>query len=85
MKTLFISLAALVAVSSAALASERGHVPDSDTHFGKYNTKNKNYTTDTDALIILMSSKKPTIFESMNNFSEENKLPGKDNNKDSKH
>jgi hypothetical protein len=78
MKTLFISLAALVAVSSAALASERGHVPDFDTRIGPK-------TTNTNALFILKSSKKPTAFESMNYLSEEYKLPGKDNNKGSKH
>ncbi len=53
------SLAALAAVSSAALASDRGDLRDSDTHFGKYSTKNKakNYATDTEALIIVNGGK----------------------------
>ena len=80
MKTLFISLAALVAVSGAALASERGDLRDSDTYFGKYATKNKakTYATDSNALVIVKKGKANlTAFERMNLISEENEHGGK--------
>ena len=80
MKTLFVSLAALVAVSSAALASERGDLRDSDTYFGKYATQNKakTHATDTKALIIVKKGKANlTAFERMNLISEENEHGGK--------
>lgn len=65
MKTLFVSLAALVAVSSATLASERGP-HDSDTHFGKH-------ATDSNALIVVKKGKADlTIFKRMNPISDEN-------------
>jgi hypothetical protein len=77
MKTLFVSLAALVAVSNAALASERGDLRDSDTHSGKYATQNKakTYATDSNALVIVKSKNgraNLTAFERMNLISEEN-------------
>jgi hypothetical protein len=69
MKTLFVSLAALVAVSSAALASERGP-HDSDTHFGMP-------ATDSNALIIVNEGKADLIvFERMNPISDENERGG---------
>ena len=82
MKTLFVSLAALVAVSSAALASDRGDLRDSDTYFGKYSTQNKakSYATDSNALVIIKGGKtKETAFERMNRISEENEHGGKNN------
>ena len=39
MKTLIVSLAALVAVSGAALAAGGGDLRSSDTYFGKYSQK----------------------------------------------
>ena len=70
MKTLFVSLAALVAVSSAALASERGFQHDSDTYFGKH-------ATDSNALIIVKNGKADlTVFERMNLISDENERGG---------
>jgi hypothetical protein len=80
MKTLFVSLAALAAVTSAALASDRGDLRDSDTYFGKYSTQNmaKTYATDSNALVIVKKGKaKLTAFERMNLISEENEHGGK--------
>jgi len=81
MKTLFVSLAALAAVSATALAAGGDDLRSSDTYFGKYSTRHKaeNYATDSNALIILKSSKKKTAFERMNAISEEG---GKGNGRD---
>jgi hypothetical protein len=71
MKTLFVSLAALLAVSGAALAEKSSR--SSDTYFGKYATQNKaaDYATDSNALTIINGSKKKSAFERMNEISEE--------------
>jgi hypothetical protein len=84
MKTLFVSLAALVAVSGAALAAGGDDLRSSDTYFGKYSTQDKagNYATDSNALTIVKSSKKKTAFERMNEISEEG---GKDKGRDHDH
>ena len=81
MKTLFVSLTALVAVSGAALAAD-GNDPRFDAYFGKYFNQNKagNYATDSNALIINEGSKKKSAFELMNEISE--KEGGKDNGRD---
>ena len=78
MKTLFVSLAALVAVSGATLAAGGDDLRNSDTYFGKFSTQNKagNYATDSNALSIVKSGKKKTAFERMNEISAEG---GKDN------
>jgi hypothetical protein len=82
MKTLFVSLAALVAVSGAALAAGGDDLRSSDTYFGKYSTQNNaaNSATDSNALTIIKSGKKKTAFERMNEISEEG---GKGNGRDS--
>jgi hypothetical protein len=82
MKTLFVSLAALVAVSGAALAAGGDDLRSSDTYFGKYSAQNKagNYATDSSALAIAKGGKAGlTAFERMNLISEEG---GKDNGHD---
>jgi len=81
MKTLFVSLAALAAVSGTALAAGGDDLRSSDTYFGKYSAQNKagNYATDSNALIVVKGSKKKTAFERMNEISEEG---GKDNGRD---
>ena len=68
MKTLFVSLAALVAVSGVALAAGGDDLRNSDTYFGKFSTQNKmeSYTTDSNALAVVKSGKKPTALERMN-------------------
>ncbi len=70
MKTLFVSLAALVAVSGAALASDRSFdLRDSDTYFGKYSTKHgvESYATDSNAFAVVNGSReKPTTSQNMN-------------------
>ena len=75
MKTLIVSLAALVAVSGAALASDRsGGLRDSDTYFGKYSTNSRlqNNAMNSSALLILKSGKKKmTAFERMMQTSED--------------
>ncbi len=83
MKTLFVSLAALAAVSSSALAADGNDLRSSDTYFGKYAAQNKagNYATDSNALIV-KSGKKKTAFERMKDISEEG---GKDNGRDHNH
>lgn len=84
MKTLFVSLAALVAVSGTALAAGGDDLRSSDTYFGKYSTQNKaaNYATDSNALTVIKGSKKKTAFERMNEISEEG---SKDNGRDHDH
>ena len=84
MKTLFVSLAALVAVSGTALAAGGDDLRSSDTYFGKYATQNKaaNYATDSNALTVIKGSKKKTAFERMNEISEEG---SKDNGRDHDH
>ena len=74
MKTLFVSLAALVAVSGTALAAGGDDLRSSDTYFGKYATQNNagNNATDSNALAIVKSGKANlTAFERMNLISEE--------------
>ncbi len=84
MKTLFVSLAALVAVSGVALAAGGDDLRSSDTYFGKYSTQDKagNYATDSNAFTIIKGSKKKTAFERMNEISEEG---GKGNRRDHDH
>jgi hypothetical protein len=68
MKTLLVSLAALVAVSGAALAAGGDDLRSSDTYFGKFSTKHKmeSYATDSNALAVKAGKKKLTAFERMN-------------------
>jgi len=87
MKTLFVSLAVLAAVSSAALAAGGDDLRNSDTYFGKYSTKNKagNYATDSNAIAIIKSESGKaglSAFERMNRISEEG---SKDNGRDHDH
>jgi hypothetical protein len=49
MKTLIVSLAALVAVSGTALAAGGDDLRSSDTYFGKYSTKHKVQNTAMDS------------------------------------
>jgi hypothetical protein len=81
MKTIFVSLAALAAVSAAALASDRGHdLRDSDTYFGKYASKHQieGQATGSNAFAVVKGSGKPlTAFERMMQISEENEHGGK--------
>jgi hypothetical protein len=76
MKKLLISIAALAAISSAAMASERNYdLRDSDTYFGKYSAQLQNgrdgYTS-TEALAIAGDAQSLTAFERMMKLSEEN-------------
>ena len=59
MKTLFVSLAALVAVSGAALAAGGDDLRSSDTYFGKFSTKHKmeSYATDSNAFAVVKAGK----------------------------
>ena len=69
MKTLLVSLAALVAVSGAALAAGGDDLRSSDTYFGKFSTKHKmeSYATDSNAFAVVKAGKKKlTAFERMN-------------------
>ncbi len=73
MKTLIVSLAALVAVSGTALAGG-DDLRSSDTYFGKYSQKHKveSYATDSNAFTVVKGSKKPlTAFERMQLNAEE--------------
>ena len=77
MKTLLISLAALAAVSSAALASDSIDLRDSDTYFGKYSTKHKapsysNANSSVEAFAVANDGAALTAFERMRKISEEN-------------
>ena len=69
MKTLIVSLAALVAVSGAALAAGGDDLRSSDTYFGKYSAKHKmeSYATDSNAFAVVKGGKNGmTAFERMN-------------------
>jgi hypothetical protein len=68
MKTLIVSLAALVAVSGAALAAGGDDLRNSDTYFGKFSAKHKmeNHATDSNAFTVVKSGKKPTALQRMN-------------------
>ena len=80
MKTFFVSLAALVAVSGAAVAAGGDDLRSSDTYFGKFSAqdKAKSYATDSYALAIVKKGKAHlTAFERMNLISEENEHGGK--------
>ena len=68
MKTLIVSLAALAAISGAALAAGGDDLRSSDTYFGKFSTKHKveNSAKDSNAFAVVKSGKKkPTNFERM--------------------
>jgi hypothetical protein len=83
MKTLIVSLAALVAVSGAALAAGGDDLRSSDTYFGKYSSKHKmeGSTTDSNAFAVVKGSKKKlTPLERMIRNAEENKNDSKSGN-----
>ena len=75
MKTLIVSLAALAAVSGAALAAGGDDLRSSDTYFGKYSAKHKveSYATDSNAFAVAKGSKKLTAFERMNELDGEDR------------
>jgi hypothetical protein len=69
MKTLIVSLAALAAVSGAALAAGGDDLRSSDTYFGKYSAKHKMERSATDSnafTVVKTGKKKPTALERMN-------------------
>jgi hypothetical protein len=82
MKNVLISLAALAALSSAALASDYGHgrnsdLRDSDTYFGKYSTQLKaksysNANSAVEAFAVANDGRKLTNFERLMKISQEN-------------
>ena len=73
MKNVLISLAALAAISSAALASDRHERSDSDAYFGSKAKSYSNAGSATEALVVVKGSKQNlTAFERMNMISEEN-------------
>ena len=78
MKNVLISLAALAALSGAALASDRNYdLRDSDTYFGKYSTQLQaksysNASSSAEALAVENDGAPLTAFERMNKISEEN-------------
>ena len=78
MKKIAISLIALAAISSAALASGNRNwdLRDSDTYFGKYSTQLKNETSDVHALAVVEKVNASSNFERLNKTSEENDTVG---------
>jgi hypothetical protein len=74
MKKIAISLLALAAVSTVALAGEsRGYdLRDSDTYFGKYSNQLKNGSTSVNALVVANDGQASTSFERLKKISEEN-------------
>ena len=75
MKKFAISLIALAAVSTAALANpDRGSdLRDSDTNFGKYSNQLKNESTSVNALVVVKQrAGAQTAFERMQRNAEEN-------------
>ena len=77
MKKLSLSLIALAAISTAALASQRNYdLRDSDTYVGKYATQLKNADTMTNALAVEKVAGALTNFERMKMLMEENEQSG---------
>jgi hypothetical protein len=74
MKKFAISLLALAAVSTAALAGpHRGYdARDSDTYFGKYSNRLSNSTSGANALAVVKEDRALTNFERLKKISEEN-------------
>lgn len=73
MKNVLISLAALAAVSSAAVASDSVDLRDSDTYFGKYSTQNNAPSNaSVEAFAVVNDGAALTAFERMMKTSEEN-------------
>jgi hypothetical protein len=73
MKTLIVSLTALVAVSGAALAAGGDDLRSSDTYFGKYSTKHQIQATDSNAIaVVKVGNATLTAFDRMSKISEEN-------------
>jgi hypothetical protein len=73
LKKFSISLIALVAVSTASFASQRGYdLRDSDTYFGKYSSQLKNTDTKANALAVDKDASALTNFERLKKISEEN-------------
>ena len=74
MKKIAISLLALAAVSTVALAGEsRGYeLRDSDTYFGKYSNQLKNESVSANALVVAKDGQASTSFERLKKISEEN-------------
>ena len=85
MKTLIVSLAALVAVSGATLASDRNDPRDSGTNFSKFAKQNstESYAIDSNAFAVVKGSKKkPTNFERMKMLEEEGRGGGARNSQE---
>ena len=78
MKKFAISLLALAAVSTAALANEnRGDLRDSDTYFGKYSNQLKNESASSNAFAVAQDDTGAlTAFERMKKIQEENEHGG---------
>ena len=75
MKKFAISLLALAAVSTVALANEnRGDLRDSNTYFGNYSNQVKDQSVSSDALAVIMRDhgQSLTSFERLLKVSEEN-------------
>ena len=74
MKKIAISLLALAAVSTVALAGEsRSYdLRDSDTYFGKYSNQLKNESRSVNALVVASDVQASTSFERLKKISEEN-------------
>ena len=85
MKKLSISLFALAAISSAAIASQRNYdLRDSDTYFGKYATQLKNNDVRTNALAVESQPGILTNFKRLMKVSEENEQGGHSRQSDTK-
>lgn len=80
MKKIALTLAALAALSSAALASQRGYdLRDSDTYFGKYATANQDSQSNVDvnAFSAPRDTSGLTAYERMLLQSQENENGGR--------
>lgn len=78
MKKIAISLIALAAVSTAALAGpNRGSDPrDSDTYIGKYAVQLENKAASSDAFAVTTDDRALSSFERMKWQSEQNEIDG---------
>lgn len=78
MKKFAISLLALAAVSTVALADQnRGDLRDSDTYFGRYSNQVKNESTSSNAFAVAKDDTGAlTAFERVKKTQEENEVGG---------
>jgi hypothetical protein len=70
-KKIAISLIALAALSTASLASERGHIPGSENYFDTYAAHSQVEATNANAFAVVKKAKSLSNFELLKKISRE--------------